>query len=212
MPCLADRYLPSGTTRGHYFRQDLFVARRIFESNPEVHVDVGSRVDGFVAHVACFREIQVFDIRFSTDTIPKIRFVQQDIVNLAPSMHGITDSLSCLHALEHFGLGRYGEPLMADGYVHGFRSLANLLEPGGILYLSVPIGQQRIEFNGHRVFGVKTILDKVAEQFDIERFSYIDDAGDFHENVAPEPAGVATSFNLVYGCGIFELRKRSQAS
>lgn len=212
VPCLADRYLPSGTTRGHYFRQDLFVARRIFERRPEVHMDVGSRVDGFVAHVACFREIQVFDIRPLADAIPNIRFVQQDIVNLPPSMHGVTDSLSCLHALEHFGLGRYGDPLMADGHVHGFRSLATLLQPGGILYLSVPIGQQRIEFNGHRIFAVPTILELAAAQFDVECFSYIDDEGSFHENVVRDAAGIATSFDLIYGCGIFELRKKALVS
>ena len=35
----------------------------IYAARPEKHVDVGSRVDGFVAHVASFREIEVFDVR-----------------------------------------------------------------------------------------------------------------------------------------------------
>ena len=37
-----------------YFHQDFVVARKIFERNPRLHIDVGSRVDGFVAHVATF--------------------------------------------------------------------------------------------------------------------------------------------------------------
>jgi len=60
---LDDRFDQSGTASGHYFHQDLLVASRIFINNPEKHVDIGSRIDGFVAHVASFREIEVFDIR-----------------------------------------------------------------------------------------------------------------------------------------------------
>ena len=46
----------SGTAKGHYFHQDLLVAQYIFKNKPKKHVDVGSRVDGFVAHVASFLE------------------------------------------------------------------------------------------------------------------------------------------------------------
>lgn len=62
-PCLQDWYEEGGTTRSVYFWQDLLVVRRIFEAKPEKHVDIGSRVDGFVAHVASFREIEVLDVR-----------------------------------------------------------------------------------------------------------------------------------------------------
>jgi hypothetical protein len=53
----------AGVAKGHYFHQDLLVAKYIFEAKPERHIDVGSRVDGFVAHVASFREIEVLDVR-----------------------------------------------------------------------------------------------------------------------------------------------------
>ena len=38
----------SGNASGHYFHQDLLVANMIFKTNPKRHVDVGSRMDGFV--------------------------------------------------------------------------------------------------------------------------------------------------------------------
>lgn len=57
-PCLEDRYQESGNATGHYFHQDLLVANRIFVNNPIRHVDIGSRIDGLVAHVASFREIK----------------------------------------------------------------------------------------------------------------------------------------------------------
>jgi len=44
-------------------------------------VDIGSRVDGFVAHVASFREIEVFDIRPITTKVPGATFIQADLMN-----------------------------------------------------------------------------------------------------------------------------------
>src|ERR1700693_1018569 len=58
-PCLTDFYNQSGVASGHYFHQDLYIAQKIFRKAPAKHVDVGSRVDGFVAHVASFRELEV---------------------------------------------------------------------------------------------------------------------------------------------------------
>src|SRR6478672_1245176 len=62
-PNFTDRSEPGGITSGHYFHQDLLVATRVYQRKPKKHVDIGSRIDGFVAHVAVFREIEVFDIR-----------------------------------------------------------------------------------------------------------------------------------------------------
>ena len=208
MPCLGDRYEASGNTRGHYFYQDLLVARRIFERNPVRHVDVGSRVDGFVAHVASFREIEVFDIRPLALAIPSIVFRQMDLMDTPETLKSCCDSLSCLHAIEHFGLGRYGDPVDLYGHIKGFRSIGALLKPGGVLYFSVPIGPERIDFNANRVFAVQTVLALAKECFDLEAFSYVDDAGALHEHVALTAETYADSFGCQYGCGIFEFRKK----
>ena len=40
-PCLDDRNSDSGSAKGHYFHQDLLVARRIYRANPDRH-DVSS--------------------------------------------------------------------------------------------------------------------------------------------------------------------------
>ncbi len=71
LPCLHDWYEDAGATRSEYFWQDLLVARKIFEANPKKHVDIGSRVDGFAAHVASFRDIEVFDVKSITTQIKK---------------------------------------------------------------------------------------------------------------------------------------------
>ena len=156
-PCLHDWYEECGITSSEYFWQDLLVARWIFEANPEKHVDVGSRVDGFVAHVASFREIEVFDVRPISTQVPGMVFKQADLMQPTEHGEGYCDSLSCLHAIEHFGLGRYGDPIDPMGYQCGLANMARLLKPNGQFYLSTPIGQERVEFNAHRVFDPRTI-------------------------------------------------------
>lgn len=207
-PCLRDRFEQGGDVRGHYFHQDLLVAGRIYEMKPKLHVDVGSRVDGFVAHVASFRLIEVIDIRPLKSNIPNIRFIQADLMKVGDeSLVGYCDSLSCLHALEHFGLGRYGDTVAYDGHLAGLRNLSLMLKSGGKFYLSVPIGRQRVEFNAHRIFSVEYILALVGEQFKLDCFSFIDDEGLLHQDVIIREADSKNSFGCIYGCGIFELTK-----
>jgi SAM-dependent methyltransferase len=207
VPCLTSRFEPGGTASGHYFHQDLLVARRIFARNPVRHVDIGSRVDGFVAHVATFRQIEVFDLRPVPAPVPNIIFRQCDLMKLPVEFEQSCDSLSCLHVMEHFGLGRYGDPIDLYGYEAGFESLRRLLKPNGILYLSVPMGRERIEFNGHRIFSLVSLLELFGPAFELESFSYVDDSGALHENIPVPPEMLIDSRGLDYGCGIFELRK-----
>ena len=166
MPCLHDRYEEGGATKYEYFWQDLLVAQAIHAADPIKHVDIGSRIDGFVAHVASFRSCEVFDIRPVSTMIPGVVFRQADLMSaeLLPLVEngGYCDSLSCLHAIEHFGLGRYGDKLDPKGYQQGITNMALLLKPGGNFYLSTPIGNERVEFNANWVFDPRTII-KCAE-------------------------------------------------
>lgn len=209
-PILADRYLGGGTATGHYFHQDLHVARRIYQSKPDRHVDVASRVDGFVAHVATFRPIEVFDIRHIDAEVPNITFRQRDITKPDPAYDGYTDSLSCLHVVEHFGLGRYGDDVDYWGHLRGWENLARMVRPGGVFYFSVPIAEhRRIDFDAHRALDVPYILNEmVRDEFDVAGFSYVDDRGAFHHDVDVDSDDARRTYGLRYGCGIFELVKR----
>jgi hypothetical protein len=207
-PCIEDYCAEGGTASGGYFHQDLLVAQRIFLANPRRHVDIASRVDGFVAHLAVFREVEVFDIRPLTIGIKNIVVRRCDLMAEIPSEYiDYCESLSCLHALEHFGLGRYGDRLDPDGHLKGLDNFYCILRRGGILYLSVPIGPDRIEFNAHRVFGVPELTRLVSERFAISRFSFVDDAGNLHENVKLTSRDSEQHFGCKSGLGILELRK-----
>lgn len=201
----------AGRGRGHYFHQDLLVAQWIHERNPTRHVDVGSRIDGFVAHVASFRQIEALDIRPLTESIPNVLFRQCDAMQPLPaSWLRSTDSLSCLHALEHFGLGRYGDPLDPLGWRKGYDNLASMVAPGGWFYLSVPIGPQRTEFNAHRVFSIQTLVDLLARGFVVRRFAVVGDDDHLRTDVPLSPEVITSNAGCVFGCGIFEAQAVSE--
>lgn len=206
-PVYSDKEDTAGSLLLHYFYQDLHVAQRIFLHNPATHADVGSRIDGFVAHVASFRKIDVYDVRPLETAIPNVSFYQADMMQADTVKEASVDSLSCLHALEHFGLGRYGDPISFEGYLTGFNTMTRMLKKGGRMYLSVPIGPQRIEFHAHRVFSVEYLQKMVAEHYEIVQFSYIDDNNVFYPNVTLTPENAGNNFGCIYGCGIFELIK-----
>jgi hypothetical protein len=207
-PITVDRFALAGEASGHYFHQDLLVAQEIFKRNPRRHIDVGSSVYGFVSHVASFREIEVMDIRPLDNEIPAIRFVQQNLMVLNERWTGVADSLSCLHALEHFGLGRYGDPIDYEGWQKGLHNLSVMLEPGGLLYFSVPTGmKQRVEFNAHRVFSLPYLRGKLLQYFQVEGLSFVDDKGKLLRDVDPYGPEAEVSFNANYGCSVWILRK-----
>ncbi len=202
-PIYDDFEKQAGTASGHYFHQDLLVASFINQAKPLRHIDVGSSIEGFVAHVASFRDIEVIDIRpMQIIGHSQIKFMQGNLMNLDPSLAGICDSLSCLHALEHFGLGRYGDPIDPMGHLKGFNNLNKMLKPGGTLYISFPIGKSGVHFNAHRVFDPAEILGWSKGLFELTRFDYVDDAGNVHCNSSLSAPPV-----LSYGCGIYTLKK-----
>ena len=173
-----------------------------------MHVDVGSRVDGFVAHLAVFREVEVLDIRSLDIHINNITFTQMDLMTTdGNELLEYCDSISSLHAVEHFGMGRYGDPVNYDGYLLGINNLYKILKKNGKFYFSVPIGPQRIEFDAHRIFSISYLLELFKDKYYIDSFSYVDDKGDLHENIQIKEINKYDNFNCNYGCGIFEMTK-----
>jgi SAM-dependent methyltransferase len=206
-PILTDKTLESGTSKGHYFSQDLLIAQRVFYNKPEKHIDIGSRVDGFIAHTASFRQIEMFDIRPLAQSIKNVKFIQADLMELSQSLTDYSDSISSLHAIEHFGLGRYNDPIDAYGHVKALKNIEKILKTGGRFYFSTPIGPQRIEFNAQRVFSLEYLLTLFNSHYKLERFSYVDDSGTLHENIELTNVTIKNNCGCNYGCGIFELIK-----
>jgi hypothetical protein len=122
-------------------------------------------------------------------------------INRLPFADLSVSSLSCLHVIEHIGLGRYGDPINANGAQLAAEELQRVVDVGGTLYLSTPVGRERVCFNAHRVFAPATIL-RWFSQLQLTNFSYVSDDGVLHVNSPPAPAS-----QLEYGCGFFEFRR-----
>lgn len=210
-PFLHDRFLEGGVTKSEYFWQDLLVAQWIFKDNPSKHVDVGSRIDGFVAHVASFRQLEVIDIRPISSVIPGVTFSKGDLMKELPSEKyqtedGYCDSLSCLHSIEHFGLGRYGDDIDVLGHEKGLKNLASLLKVGGIFYLSTPIGVDRVEFNANRVFDPRKIID-LAERYQLLLKSLVVLEDGKSVSVSIDSASLDILATKKYSLGIFTFKR-----
>ncbi len=168
---------------------------------PEQHIDIGSRIDGFITHLLVFMPVTVVDIRPIQSTVGGLTFIQDDATELAGFRTGSVNSLSSLHVAEHFGLGRYSDPVDPDACFKFMRALERVLAPNGRLYFSVPCGRERVEFNAHRVFAPQTILDSFPG-LQLVSFSAVGDDGNFYEDA--DPVAVA-KYEL--GCGLFEFTK-----
>jgi SAM-dependent methyltransferase len=197
-PCLGD-WTSNMPFDAHYFYQGAWLARRVAARRPAKHVDVGSSALMLSVLSASVDTVHI-DYRPLAAEVAGLRCVAGDILDL-PLGDASVESLSCLHVIEHIGLGRYGEPIDPAGSSKAAAQLARVLGKGGRLYLSVPVGRERTCFNAHRVFAPETVLSMFA-LLRLETFALVDDAGRFHGAAAPEAA-----HGLDYGCGMFEFSR-----
>ena len=174
IPIIGDDHTAAGVIDSHYFLQDIYMARRIRENVQQMHYDIGSRVDGFISHLLCDNiNVTMIDIRPLPQKVEGLSFIQGDATDLCGFESESIDSLSTLHAVEHFGLSRYGAGIDANACVKAMKEMMRVLKVGGYLYFSVPISYRNgTLYNSHRVFKpsyIRNIFDKL----DLISFAYI---------------------------------------
>lgn len=183
----------------HNFFQEPWLFERVMKNRPEQHVDVGSTYTlcGYLSKIVktTFVDIRPLDI-----TLKNLTIVAGDILKLPMSDNSI-DSLSSLHTIEHVGLGRYGDDINPKGMEEACAELSRVLKPGGRLYVTTPIGFDRVCFNSHRVTSVPNII-KYFNNLKLEEFSFVDDTRKFHENVQS-----SASDGSQYSLGMFVFTK-----
>lgn len=170
MPIYTDKVAKAGSIQS-YFWQDLWAARKIYKQAPKTHYDIGSRVDGFIAHLLTFMDnVNLIDIRPLDRAVDGLAFTCADATNLNGFDDDSIESLSALCSLEHFGLGRYGDKIDPDACYKCFEAIGRKVRKGGNIYLSVPIGKEHIEFNAHRVFFASTVIESFP-QYELVEYS-----------------------------------------
>ena len=185
LPTMLDRTAQSGSADGHYFWQDLICARWIHREKPIQHFDVASRIDGFIAHLLTFMDVTILDVRPLETEIPGLNVLlgnaQQGLIGRVEKFQ----SVSSLHSIEHFGLGRYGDKIESLGHFNGLRNISECVDVGGVLYVSFPIGQESIEFNSQRVLDPMWPIKNLPE-FYLEEFVLIPWRGSPEFDTHPE--------------------------
>lgn len=198
-PCLGD-WTTHTPFDPHYFYQAAWLARHLASCLPSKHLDIGSDVK-LIGVISAFTPTEFMDYRPLNTALLGLECTQGNILHL-PFSDGSIGSMSCLHVVEHIGLGRYGDPIDPDGSSKALAELERVVTSGGLLYLSVPVGSERVCFNAHRVFATKSIL-AMLPNMKLISFSLVGDDGCFQPDCAIEAAE-----GLDYGCGLFVMKKR----
>lgn len=173
-PVIGDKYADAGKMR-NYFWQDLWAARLIIRSGIKYHFDIGSRLDGFIAHLlAADIDVTMIDIREFPGQVECLHTIVDDATSLRQIQDESIESMSALCSLEHFGLGRYGDPVDPEACFKCFGNIQRKLAQGGKLYISLPIGKERVEFNAHRVFYASTVVE-CFQSLQLKEFSCVAD-------------------------------------
>ena len=208
-PCLKDWDDKAGRFDSVYFYQDLWAAKKIFHTRPSEHYDIGSRVDGFIAHVLSFMPVTMIDIRPLPRKIDGLSFIQADATNLDGIADNSVESLSSLCAPEHFGLGRYGDPVDPEACFTALKSMQRVLVHGGHLYIAVPVGDQSgVAFNAHRIFQAELIINTL-DGLRLADFSLVNGGKGYLEHITLEEFH-AHGFGVNYWgsvVGLFEFVK-----
>jgi len=197
-PCLTDKIKQTPFDH-HYTYHPAWAARILAKTNPEYHVDFSS-ILSFGSIVSAFIPVRFYDYRPANLKLSNWESGFADLTNL-PFESNSQLSISCMHTVEHVGLGRYGDPLDPTGDLKAIEELKRIVKPGGNVLFVTPVGKSRIEFNAHRIYGYQQIIDYFYP-LQLVQFSLVPDAGGIINDADPELV-----IQQHYGCGCFWFRK-----
>jgi len=181
----------------HYVYHPAWAARILKRIDPEVHIDIGSSLF-FASVVSAFTPVKFYDFRPADVRLSGLEVHEANLTDLQFEDRSI-GSLSCMHVIEHIGLGRYGDGLDPNGDLKAMSELQRVLAAGGHLLFVVPVGQPKVVFNAHRVYS----YDQVVEQFPdlmLKEFALIPQHGSRGLVIGASKECVSQES---YGCGCF---------
>jgi len=201
-PCLNDATANTGFDR-HYVYHPAWAARIIKTNNPVKHIDISSTLY-FCSMLSAFIPVEFYDYRPAKLFLKDLNMLAGDLMHLPFADQSVT-SLSCMHTVEHVGLGRYGDPLDYDGDKKAIAELKRILATNGSLFFVVPLGNtNKIHFNAHRIYTKDSILS-LFHDLTLQEFALIpEDEEDGGLVVNPDDALLAKQS---YGCGCFWFKK-----
>jgi hypothetical protein len=201
-PCLSDDTATTGFDP-HYVYHVAWAVKKIYESKPREHVDVSSSLH-FCSAIAPFTKTTFIDFRPATLQLDNLNCIAGDLNEADQWKHREFESLSCMHVVEHIGLGRYGDPLSVDSDIVAMDNLINATKSGGRLLFVVPVGKAEIYFNAHRVYSATWLVNFFSKACRLNEFYLIPSSSQMRPMLNCD---LTTADQFTYACGCFEFIK-----
>lgn len=187
----------------HYLYHTAWASRILAQTKPEMHYDFASDLR-FVTMLSSFVKTVQYNLSIPTVKLSNLEFRSTNLTNMNNIKSNSLRSVSCMHVVEHIGLGRYGDKIDPEGDKKAIKELIRVLKYNGDLLFVTPIGKPKIFFNAHRVYAYDNIIH-YFKHFSLKEFSFIGDNGFYSGlELSPKIKGVN---NNNYGCGCFWFKK-----
>lgn len=199
-PCIDDKtsFSPFDS---HYIYHPTWAANIIAKIKPKVHHDFSS-ILSFSTVISAFIPTVFHDFRKAEINIDNFNSLADDLTNLKIKSNSL-ESVSCMHVIEHIGLGRYGDPIDPEGDIKAIEELKRIVSSKGNLLIAVPMAEKpKLMFNAHRIYSYEQIMSNF-QNFDLKNFAFINDMG-----IYISTANKTDVTNQRYGCGCFWFIKK----
>ena len=200
--CLTDNTVKTAFDP-HYTYHPAWAARIVATIQPKKHIDISSILH-FSTLVSAFVPVEFYDYRPAEVILDNLKCLGGDL-NKLPFKDNSVESLSCMHTIEHIGLGRYGDVIDPQGDIKATRELARVLRLGGNLIFVTPVGKPRIQFNAHRIYSYQNVLD-LFPSLTLKEFSMVPDDYKTHGLIRNADSKIVA--NQEYACGCFWFTKK----
>lgn len=139
-----------------------FAAGHLRAHRPGQILDIGSYrhfILGLLAHY----EVTTVDVRSRQARLQSETVITCDAKSIALPDASV-DAVVTLCAIEHFGLGRYGDSFDPRADTLSLREIIRVLRPGGMCIMTTTItrGKPAIAFNAHRIYTKEWIYSLTA--------------------------------------------------
>lgn len=199
-----DRYICLSDNAAEYFDRSYiyhigWASRILANTKPSKHTDISSSLY-FVSAVSAFVPIEFYEYRPVTLALSNLKSGSADLTSL-PFADKSVESLSCMHVVEHIGLGRYGDNFDPKGDLKAMSELQRVT--GKTLLFVVPVGKPLIMFNAHRIYSFDQVVSNFKE-LRLKEFALIPEDSSNGEIIYNPPISSVEKEKYACGCFWFE--------
>lgn len=203
-PCMRDKTTVTPFD-DHYIFHPAWAARVLAKTRPNLHIDISSTL-AFCTMVSAFIPMKFYDYRPISAQLSGFSSEFADLSAL-PFEDNSVASLSCMHVIEHIGLGRYGDKIDPAGDIKAMKELKRVLKRGGDLLFVVPVGKPKLMFNAHRIYSYEEIMEHFSD-LELKEFALLPESRNRETLASTSDSSLVAKQS--YACGCFWFQKKEK--